>query len=137
MNRIRRHRWRIPLSLLAMVALVWAQLVLANHPACAFSAMASSSVHAQHGQAAQAQEVPPCHGTAVANDAPLCASHCSQGDLSGDGPRLLSVPTLGQVPLMPLVAVRRLPDGPDHADAAHPHGAWHRPTPHPASLLLI
>ena len=28
MNRIRRHRWRTPLSLLAMLALVWAQVAL-------------------------------------------------------------------------------------------------------------
>lgn len=140
MNRIRRHRWRTPLSLLAMLALVWAQLALASHPACAIAAMDLSpahSLHADHGQAAATDALPPCHDAPALDDAPLCASHCSQGDLGQDGPRLLSVPTLGQVPLMPVVSVRRLPDGPDHADAAHPHSAWHRPTPHPASLLLI
>lgn len=137
MNRIRRHRWRTPFSLLAMLALVWAQLALASHPACAISAMDSSPAHAQHGQAAPADEPPPCHGAPAVDDTPLCASHCSQGDLGQDGPRLLSVPTLGQVPLMPVVAVRRLPDGDSHAASAHPRSAWHRPTPHPASLLLI
>lgn len=137
MNRIRRHRWHVSLSLLAMAALVWAQLVLANHQACALSAIASSPVHVQHGQAAAAEEVPSCHETPVADDAPLCASHCSQGDLSENGPRLLSVPPLGPVPLMLIVAVRRLPDGDDHAASARPRIAWHGPTRHPASLLLI
>lgn len=140
MNRIRRHRWRTPLSLLAMLALVWAQLALAGHPACATAALDVSSAHAQHtdhGQAAGSEAPPPCHGAPVSGDAALCASHCSQGDLGQDGPRLLSVPTLGQVPMMPVVAVRHLPHGNDHAATAHPRGAWHRPTPHPASLLLI
>jgi len=48
MNRFRRHRWRTPISLLAMLALVWAQLVLAGHPACMGSAMASMPAHAEH-----------------------------------------------------------------------------------------
>lgn len=140
MNRFRRHRWRTPISLLAMLALVWAQLVLAGHPACMGSAMASMPAHAEHadhGQSAGADPAPPCHGTPLNGDTPLCASHCSQGDLSKEAPRLESVPTLGPVPIMSVVAVQRLPDAAGRAVAARPRVAWHRPTPHPASLLLI
>src|SRR3990167_1581895 len=137
MNRIRRHRWRTPLSLLAMLALVWAQLALVTHPACAISAMSLSLEPAHHAQHTPAdQNLPPCHGAPVSDDAAMCASHCNQGDLSKDPPRLLSVPTLGQVPLMPVLAQLRLPDAAP-AVAARPRAAWHRPTRHPASLLLI
>ena len=140
MNRFRRHRWRTPISLLAMLALVWAQLVLASHPACAVSAMASMPAHAEHADHAQpaaADPPPPCHGASLSEDAPLCASHCSQGDLSKAAPRLVPVPTLGPVSIMSVVTVQRLPDAAGHAVAARPRVAWHRPTPHPASLLLI
>lgn len=137
MNRIRRHRWRIPLSLLAMLALVWAQVVLSSHPACALSIMASSPEHAHHAEQTPSDQVPPhCHGAPDSGEA-LCASHCSQDDLSKDAPRMLSVPTLGHVPMMPVVVVRQLLDGTGHAVGARPRAARHRPTPHPASLLLI
>lgn len=140
MNRFRRHRWRTPISLLAMLALLWAQLALASHPVCALSAMASMPTHAQHadhGDAVAVETPPPCHGAPLSSDAPLCASHCSQGDLSKEAPRLGSVPALGPLPTLPVVAIQRLPDAAGHAVAARPHSAWHRPTPHPASLLLI
>ena len=139
MNRIRRRRWPTALSLLAMFALVWTQAVLASHPACAKGAMASSPahVHASQGQAAAVDELPPCHGAPVSDESPLCESHCSQGDLGQEIPRLLSVPAMGLVPLMTVVTSRRLAAGNHHAAAARPRGAWHRPTPHPASLLLI
>jgi hypothetical protein len=137
MNRIRRHRWRSALSLLAMFALVWAQVVLASHPACEIPAMAASPAHAQHAQATEVDELPPCHGAPPNDDLLPCESHCSQGDLGQELPRLLSVPTLGPMPLMPVVNWRHMAPGNHHAAAAHPRVAWHRPTPHPASLLLI
>jgi hypothetical protein len=137
MNRIRRRRWRTALSLLAMFALVWAQVVIASHPACEIPAMAASPAHAQHAQATVVDELPPCHGAPPNDDLLPCESHCSQGDLGQELPRLLSVPTLGPVPLMPVVNMRQMSVGSDHSAAAHPRVAWHRPTLHPASLLLI
>ncbi|MBN8739089.1 MAG: hypothetical protein J0H86_06240 [Xanthomonadaceae bacterium] len=149
MNRIRRHRWCTHLSLLVAIVLVWAQLVLASHPACAWRAMASASgysspalaatapSHAHHGAGSPAEQAPPpCHETQQGDDETVCAYHCSHGDLSKDAARVLSVPTLGPLPLMLAVVVRQLPAA-RFASEAYPRGAWHRPTPHPASLLLI
>lgn len=138
MNRIRRHRWLKGISLLAMLALVWAQIVLASHPACSPSAMRMAPVHASPTPSESAEQVPPpCHEVPVGEDGPLCESHCSQSDLSKGVSPLLSVPSLGPVPMTSVADTRLLPTATRYAVAAHPRGTWHRPTLHPASLLLI
>jgi hypothetical protein len=137
MNRLRRHRWRNHISLLAVLALAWAQIALASHPACTTAAMDSSPAHAQHTDVVPAGELPSCHGEPAGCDEPLCASHCSQGELSKDAPRLLYVPMLGQPPIMPVLNLRQSAHAAGHTAAENPRVAWHRPTSHPASLLLI
>lgn len=137
MKRFRCLRLRARLSLLAVFALLWSQLALASHPACTLSSMLFEQAH-------RAAETP-CHdagGTLTsAPDDPagqaVCESHCSRSDLSSDTPRMLAVPALAPLPGVPVVAVQHLPN-PGHAPpSSAPLGAWHRPTPHPASLLLI
>lgn len=138
MNRIRHHRLRTPLSLMAMLALLWSQLVLANHPACSWAGMAASDHHAAHAAQSHAHDAPPpCHAPPVAPDTAVCASHCSQGDLSSDASRLVSVPALGPLPMFAVITVRHLPNEVMAEGTLRPRGSWHRPTVHPASLLLI
>ena len=137
MQRFRRHRWSTRLSLLAMVALLWTQMALASHPACTLASMAladSGIGHADHG----GPPPEPCHpAPAVDASSPACESHCSRSELSPDVSRVLAVPALGLLPAIPLVSVQHLPHDPDAAQAPGPLRSWHRPTAHPASLLLI
>lgn len=134
MTGLRHHRLRNKLSLLAIFALLWSQLVLASHPACTLSSMLLE-------QAPPAAEAP-CHdsGGTAADELevePACASHCSRSDLSSDTARVLSVPALALFLAIPVVTVQRLVATGHSAHSPAPLGAWHRPTPHPASLLLI
>ena len=61
--------------------------------------------------------------------------------VSGDYPEYAgipdAVPALGPMPMVPVVSVRRLPREHDAAQSPGPLRSWHRPTSHPASLLLI
>ena len=67
-----------------------------------------------------------------------CETHCSRSDLASDASRALSVPALGPLPTSPLVRVlAHVPLSPAGAASPGPLCSWHRPTAHPASLLLI
>jgi hypothetical protein len=137
MNKLRRDRWSTRLSLLAMVALLWTQLVLASHPACTLATMASATaeVDRSHVQGASPK---PCHPPLTLDSSWLaCESHCSRGELSPEVPRLLAVPALGLLPAIPVASVQHLPRAPDIARGGGPRHSWHRPTAHPASLLLL
>lgn len=137
MKHFRRHRWSTHLSLLAMVALLWTQLALASHPACTLASMAMAGsviAHADHGGPAPA----PCHSAPTVDAfSPACESHCSRSELSPDASRVLAVPALGLFQAIPVVSVQRLPREPDAEQWPGPLRSWHRPTAHPASLLLI
>lgn len=127
----RRHRLRSRLSLLAMVALLWSQLVLAAHPGCV--TVAEVPAAAQAMAAMPGCEAPP-------HQEPVCQSHCSQGGLSSDVARVPPVPPLPAMPALPLVALVAAPQTAALAPAAvdgPPPVSWHRPTAHPAALLLI
>ena len=64
--------------------------------------------------------------------------HCSRSELNGsETARAIAVPALGPMPMVPVVSVRRLPREHDAAQSPGPLRSWHRPTSHPASLLLI
>lgn len=139
MKRLRQTRLRARLSLLAMVALLWTQFAMASHPACTLASMVMSGSHA--GMAMADEPAPaPCH-EAPAPDADLpagCESHCSRSDLAPDASRVLSVPALGPLPAPPLLlALAHSPLAPGGTLPPGPLRSWHRPTAHPASLLLI
>lgn len=139
MKRLRHSRLRARLSLLAMVALLWTQLAMASHPACTLASMVVSGSHL--GMAMADEPAPaPCH-EATAPDAELpagCETHCSRSDLAPDASRALSVPALGPLPAPPSLLTRvHSPLAPAGTLPPGPLRSWHRPTAHPASLLLI
>lgn len=136
MKRFRRHRLRKHLSLLAMVALLWSQLLLASHPACTLASMAMEDAHAALASHPD-PDAAPCHPSPAPETSPACETHCSRSELSSDFSRVLAVPALGPLPAVPVVTVQQLSRDPDAAQAPGPLRSWHRPTPHPASLLLI
>ena len=131
MNRYRRRRLRTQLSILAIVALLWSQVLLASHPGCSMAAMALAEI------AAPAVADPDCHHSELSSESTVCAAHCSQGDQSSEVVRVPPVPALApslafSVPSIVMLEADRTP----HAELPPPV-SWHRPTSHPASLLLI
>jgi hypothetical protein len=133
MKRLRHRRLRARLSILAIVALLWSQIVLAGHPACSLAAMALAEV----ADVATADAGHDCHPPAPSPDSTLCLAHCSQSDQSSDIGRIPPVPPSTPAPALGIVTVLLL--GPDPAPGVElpPPVSWHRPTRHPASLLLI
>ena len=136
MKRFRRSRWTSRLSLLAMVALLWSQVALFSHPACSLASMASATSHAVQGDD-DGQAMEPCHPAPAADTSVACDTHCSRTDLGSDAARVLAVPALGPLHAEWVADVQHLPQAPGHLDGAEPRRSWHRPTAHPASLLLI
>lgn len=130
LRMLRLHRIRARLSILAVTALLWSQMLLAFHADCASTAMPGSEAElaALHSD---------CMPSGNATDLTVCQWHCSQGDASSDTSRMVSVPALGAVLPIPVITVLRLV-GP-HAPTASPqlNVTLHRPTPNPASILLI
>lgn len=140
MKRLRHSRLRARLSLLAMAALLWAQLAMASHPACTLASMVLSGSHAGMAMA-DAPAPEPCHpapAPAGSDYSAGCQSHCSRSDLAPEASRVLSVPALGPLPAPPrLRALSRPPLAWAGPAPLGPLRSWHRPTAHPASLLLI
>ncbi len=89
MKSFRHRRLRSRISLLAIGALLWSQMLLALHADCLSPAMTGvpSAAVAEHHDCADADD--------AANSA-VCASHCSQGEASPDSPRAPSVPPLAR-----------------------------------------
>lgn len=139
MKRLRHTHLRARLSLLAMVALLWTQIAMASHPACTLASMVMSGTHAGMAMA-DGPDPGPCH-PAPSPDVDLsagCESHCGRSDLASEASRALSVPALGPLPAPPLALVlMHVPISPAGTASPGPLRSWHRPTSHPASLLLI
>ena len=133
MLRCLRHRHRTRIALFAIAALLWSQFALAGHAGCLMGAVQapSSSVTAMDHH---------CDGDAPNPDQSLCLAHCSQGDVSPDSARIPPVPPMLAATAIPLLSMIVIEGGPED-DAiridASPPASWHRPTPHPAALLLI
>ena len=132
MNRYRRRRLRTRFAILAIVALLWSQVLLAAHPGCSMAAMALAEIAVpmavEHG----------CHESGPSSESTVCAAHCSQGQLSSEVGRVPPVPPLAPVPAIGFSSLAVLET--DHLAPCIgliPAVSWHRPTPHPASLLLI
>lgn len=132
MRRSRRQRLRSRLSILVIVAMLWSQFAMASHPAASMAGMEVAAAAASTAIAHRG-----CHEQEPADQDAVCASHCTQGDQSHEIGRIPPVPALGHaLPiLLPLPTTLRagslsLSEGP-------PRVAWHRPTLHPANLLLI
>lgn len=128
-SRLRR-RLRTRISLIAICALLWSQMLLAFHADCLSPAMTGipSAAVAEHHDCADADD---------AANSVVCASHCSQGEASPDSPRAPSVPPLALVAIMPVADVVGLRPPSPSTLPRHVGSGWHRPTLHPAKVLLI
>ena len=129
MNQHRHRRLRARVSILAIVALLWSQFVLASHPAASMSlmALAEATAATEHG----------CEHPKPADDVIICNAHCSQSDQSSDVGRVPYVPALLPVPAGAMASILTLGSNLDSHGGLPPSVSWHRPTSHPASLLLI
>jgi hypothetical protein len=131
MIRFRRRRLRVRIVLIAIVALLWSQLVLARHADCLLMAAPAAVLAVDHG----------CDGPMPSFQQPVCAAHCSHGDVSADSGRVPPVPPMLAAPGIPLISVAVVAsDGESRATSRTdrpPPVSWHRPTAHPAALLLI
>ncbi|GHE33751.1 hypothetical protein ACFOED_03300 [Vulcaniibacterium thermophilum] len=137
MKRFRHKRLRARLSILAIVALLWAQLALAAHGGCTMPAHGAASMAASHPAATMGETCGHDETPATVDDPALCLAHCSQGDASSDVARVPAVPALPAMAPVALALVSRLePQRPLLLRAPVPP-SWHRPTAHPAALLLI
>ena len=140
MVRIRHRNWFQRTALLAMSALLWSQFALAGHGECldlpgtpaAFVAAATDTRH-DHGHGCDA-ELPSASKA-------LCDAHCTEGDLSADSGRIPSIPPLLAEAWLSWLAIAAIADASPSVTAtwvdSPPRPAWHRPTAHPAALLLI
>lgn len=132
--RFRHRRLRVRIALLAIVALLWSQLALAGHADCfaALGADAPAEVAGVHAG---------CEDQAPSSMQPVCAAHCSHGDATAESGRIPPVPPMLAAPAIPLVSIAVIASGIDggvplRVDSPPPL-SWHRPTAHPAALLLI
>lgn len=137
----RRHRsWFQRTALLAMAALLWSQLALASHGGCldlpgtpAAAVAAGADTPHDHGHGCDA-ELPSASKA-------LCDEHCTAGHISADSGRIPSIPPLLVGAWLSWFAVAEIGDGARGVTStwvdSPPRPAWHRPTAHPAALLLI
>lgn len=138
MKRLRLHRMRTRFALLAIVAMFWSQLAMAAHPGCI---AALAAVMQLETAAVETIVDRSCDGSDVAGpDHAICQGHCSQGGSTSEVARIPPIPPMLAVPAVPLVGVVTLSgvgrSAPDFIDRPAPV-SWHRPTAHPAALLLI
>lgn len=130
MKRYRHQRLRNRFAILAIVALLWSQVLMAGHPACSLAAMALAEIAAPTSAGVE------CHMQDPSSEAAACTALASRNDQSSDVGRVPPVPALAPTPALGMssivtLATRRPPW------VEQPPGSWHRPTAHPASLLLI
>lgn len=127
-------RWRTRIALVAIAALLWSQVVLAGHAGCL-----RMLAQAAPGEVAAMDHE--CGGKVPYPEQPVCAAHCSQGDASAESGRIPPLPSMPAAPAIPFISVAVLADGVDGGVPARmdssPPPSWHRPTAHPAALLLI
>ena len=136
MKYFRHHQMRARFAILAIVGMLWSQVVLAAHPLCSMEAIVMPET-----EVAMASADDDCHheGTPSADDAScvLCAVHCSQGDQTNDVARVPVIPALPPAVFSTIVAFAFFPTDPAPHPRLPPPGSWHRPTVHPAAVLLI
>lgn len=130
MSRCHR-RIRVHFAILAIVALLWSQFVLASHPAASMAAMASAQADAAVAMQGD------CHRHKPSDESTTCTAHCSQGHHSSEVGRVPPLSALAPATARGIASIAML----DAERAPYlqlaPPVSWHRPTSHPASLLLI
>jgi len=130
---IRSRRLRFRVSLLALVALMWAQLAFAVHSDCI------SAIGSPLDAATPAAAMQECGHEARSAAHDVCLEHCDQGDVSSEVGRVPPVPPLPGLPATPWIDPTVSPASSLGASAiARPPPASSRgPTHHPAAILLI
>lgn len=135
MTYFRRRRFATRIAWLALFGLLWSQVALAGHGLCVLDAFTGDPV------AAVMVPKQGCHDSTAASavqnaETVLCAAHCSQGDQSPDTAR---VPLLAALPVENWFppALTGFGDAVPARAMRDPRGQHHRPTAHPATLLLI
>ncbi len=140
MARLRHRKWFQRAALLAMAALLWFQFALAGHGGCldlpgtpAAAVAAGADTPHDHGHG--------CDAELTSADRAVCAAHCSLGGISDVSGRIPPVPPLFVGAWVSWFVVAEVADaGPGVTPSwveSPPKAAWHRPTAHPAALLLI
>ncbi|WP_271678753.1 hypothetical protein [Thermomonas mangrovi] len=128
-----RRRLHLRIAMLAMLALLWSQTALAWHAVCAAELPpAVAQAVAMQGHGSDCHQAPP-----PTDDDGLCAAHCDQDVPSPDTARIPALPAMPA--LVPALVAALTPHAPAtlrRVDSPPPI-AWHRPTAHPAALLLI
>jgi hypothetical protein len=135
MKLSRHQRLRHRITIFTIVALLWSQFALAGHPAVsmAFAALdAGPPAGVQHGC-----QHPTSSNDAPPNNATVCAPHCTQGDQSRDASRIPPVPASLPAPVYSMALIAAPVDSTTIHRATPLVVPWHRPTLHPASILLI
>lgn len=135
MKRFRQRRRRTRIAIFAMLALLWSQVVLAGHPACSMGFMALAGLGASAQMAGDGAH--DCHDDSVPTGEAVCAAHFGQSSLTSDVARVPDVPALPAAIPPAVAAFVFLPAHPRRHPAVPPPVSWHRPTAHPAALLLI
>lgn len=136
MKRFRRRPLGVRIAIFAMLALLWSQVVLAGHPACSMGFMALAPFDTSSATATDGRSHG-CHEETPSTEQAICAAHCGQGSLTSDVARMPSVPALPAAIPQTVVVLVFLPVNPVRHHALPPPVSWHRPTAHPAALLLI
>ncbi len=131
MNRFCQRRLHTRLSILVIVSLLWSQFVLASHPVASMSGMAfapdAASAAMQHG----------CDHPDPIASAAVCKAHCGRGAQSNDIVRIPPVPALAPALAMGFASIVTLKADRVPCSGFLPSVSRHRPTAHPACLLLI
>lgn len=131
MRSFRRRRMSVRFAILALLALLWSHAALAGHVACSLGSMAQAAL-----AAATTAVDHDCHKDTPAAET-VCVAHCDQDSRSSDVARVPGVPALPAVIPPAVSAIACLPNDPVRQRPMPPSASWHRPTAHPAALLLI
>ncbi|MBX3697111.1 MAG: hypothetical protein KF811_04835 [Dokdonella sp.] len=132
MNRFRRHRLQSRLALLAGLMLLWSQFALVLHPTASLASLASGHADYSHVTALAG-----CHEAPPTDLSPICKMHCSQGDQGDTSSRVPSLPFVPTASFIACLSTASEAPALGLSVAPAPALSWHRPTLHPASLLLI
>ena len=127
MNLFRRQRHRSRVSFILIIAMLWSQVALASHSMCSL---------AMNPVMEAASQMDDCEHATPPNDQVLCTAHCNQGDQSTDTSRVPPIHALPQDKFNHTATLGYAYE--QHVyNIVPPEIFRHRPTLHPASVLLI